>query len=45
MGIVILSKYLIAKKSKNVELHKDHSEHGHSDHIISFNDIDNPKAA
>ena len=45
LGIVILSKYLIAKKSKNVELHKDHAEHGHSDHIISFNDIDNPKAA
>ncbi|CAC13465.1 predicted coding region [Mycoplasmopsis pulmonis] len=27
------------------EVHVDHTEHSHSDHIINFSDIDNPKAA
>ncbi|WP_240532051.1 ZIP family metal transporter [[Mycoplasma] collis] len=32
-------------KHFQIEKHKNHEEHGHHDHIISFNDIDNPKAA
>ena len=44
LGSVLLSRYLISKKNKT-ELHEHHEEHGHSDHLISFNDIDNPKAA
>ncbi|PYF43592.1 ZIP family metal transporter [Metamycoplasma alkalescens] len=42
--VVIGGRYLFVKSSK-VELHKAHEEHSHSDHLISFKDIDNPKAA
>ncbi|WP_373436977.1 ZIP family metal transporter [Metamycoplasma equirhinis] len=45
--IVILGRYIFVKISKktNIHIHNDHSEHGHSDHLISIKDIDNPKAA
>lgn len=43
LGIVILGRFLLTRKSK--ELHKDHEEHDHSEHFVSFSDIDNPKEA
>ncbi|WP_369086036.1 ZIP family metal transporter [Metamycoplasma spumans] len=42
--IVILGRYLFVK-SKKIHFHKDHEAHNHSDHLISFKDFDNPKAA
>ncbi|WP_052169626.1 hypothetical protein [[Mycoplasma] anseris] len=42
--IVIVGRYLFIKYSK-VEMHAHHNEHAHSDHLVSFKDIDNPKAA
>ncbi|QJR44404.1 hypothetical protein [Mycoplasma miroungirhinis] len=44
LTLVIIWRYISIKKHKG-HIHKSHEEHGHSDHIISFNDIDNPKAA
>ncbi|WP_412031707.1 hypothetical protein [Metamycoplasma buccale] len=44
LTIVILGRYLFVKKSKT-EPHEHHSDHAHSDHLITFRDIDNPKAA
>lgn len=43
LTIVILGRFLLTRKSK--ELHKDHNEHDHSEHFVSFSDIDNPKEA
>ncbi|MCV3733621.1 ZIP family metal transporter [Mycoplasma enhydrae] len=43
-SIVIGGRYLFVKKSK-IDPHSKHEEHNHSDHLISFRDIDNPKAA
>ncbi|MBU4691174.1 ZIP family metal transporter [Mycoplasma zalophi] len=44
LTLVILWRYISIKKHKG-HIHESHEEHGHSDHIISFTDIDNPKAA
>ncbi|MDC8916072.1 hypothetical protein PR252_03395 [Metamycoplasma hyosynoviae] len=44
LGIVILGRYLLSDKKK-IDLHKEHYEHDHSEHLMSFGDIDNPKAA
>ncbi|MGX9339307.1 hypothetical protein ACT1UH_00950 [Mycoplasma sp. 332] len=43
-SVVIAGRYLFIRKSK-IDPHKSHEEHNHSDHLISFKDIDNPKAA
>ncbi|BAP39795.1 ZIP family metal transporter [Metamycoplasma canadense] len=43
-SLVIGGKYLFIKKSK-IDLHSEHHNHDHSDHLVSFKDIDNPKAA
>lgn len=42
--LVIGGRYLFIKKSK-IDPHSSHEDHNHSDHLISFKDIDNPKAA
>ncbi|RMA78974.1 hypothetical protein JN00_0018 [Metamycoplasma subdolum] len=44
LTIVILGRYLFIKASKT-DPHSSHEEHQHSDHLISFRDVDNPKAA
>ncbi|AZZ65754.1 hypothetical protein DMC14_003120 [Metamycoplasma phocicerebrale] len=43
-SLVIGGRYLFIKKAK-IDPHTEHEEHNHSDHLISFKDIDNPKAA
>ncbi|AWX42595.1 Uncharacterised protein [Metamycoplasma cloacale] len=44
LAIVILGRYLFVKLSKT-ELHVEHDHHSHSDHLFSYRDVDNPKAA
>ncbi|ENY68484.1 Hypothetical protein, predicted transmembrane protein [Metamycoplasma auris 15026] len=44
LAIAIGGRYIFIKASKT-DPHKEHIEHSHSDHLISFKDIDNPKAA
>ncbi|ACF07027.1 Uncharacterised protein [Metamycoplasma arthritidis] len=44
LAIVIIGRYVFIRTAK-VDFHKKHSDHGHSEHITSFRDIDNPKAA
>ncbi|PZV98765.1 hypothetical protein [Metamycoplasma auris] len=44
LAIAIGGRYIFIRASK-IDPHKEHSEHSHSDHLISFKDIDNPKAA
>ncbi|AZG68785.1 ZIP family metal transporter [Mycoplasma struthionis] len=43
LSIVIIGRYIFVKSKKN-HFHANHEEHSHSDHLISFKDIDNPKA-
>ncbi|MBN0970759.1 ZIP family metal transporter [Mycoplasma phocoeninasale] len=47
LSMVILGRFLFVKivKKSNVNIHNDHAEHSHSDHLISIKDVDNPKAA
>lgn len=42
--LVIGGRYLFIKKLK-IDPHSKHEDHNHSDHLISFKDVDNPKAA
>lgn len=46
LGIILsLLSRIYFSKFFGSETHQDHSHHEHQDHIISFNDVDNPKAA
>ncbi|MBN3534622.1 ZIP family metal transporter [Mycoplasma procyoni] len=44
ISTIFVVRYMFVKFFK-VDVHKDHEEHGHHDHMISFTDVDNPKAA
>ncbi|TPR53393.1 hypothetical protein [Metamycoplasma neophronis] len=42
--VVILGRYIFVR-TKKIKFHQNHEAHNHSDHLISFKDFDNPKAA
>ncbi|QJG66842.1 hypothetical protein [Mycoplasma phocoenae] len=44
LSLLIGWRYLSISKHKG-HIHKHHAQHNHSDHIINFSEIDNPKAA
>ncbi|MGZ9428367.1 hypothetical protein [Mycoplasma sp. 1012] len=45
IGTIFIVRYIFVRFFGVSDVHKDHNEHGHSDHIINFSDIDNPKSA
>ncbi|TPE56926.1 hypothetical protein FJO69_02680 [[Mycoplasma] falconis] len=44
LTFVILGRFIFVKASKT-DFHSNHSEHNHSEHLISLKEFDNPKAA